>query len=193
MTAANLIPPTADDPPIYLIVGPPAVGKSTTSRRLSARFSKSIHIPVDDLRMMVVSGLLLPDVVWSEDLAKQITLARSSAATMALNYHAAGYMVVLDDFWDANYRSDYRALLSHPNFHKVVLFPSQAEAHQRNMNRSGDNPARAYIDEGIRIVYQQINSAVPPLPQDGWLVFDTTSLSVDETVAAILNQTISGG
>lgn len=192
MTPASPIRPIADDAPIYLIVGPPAVGKSTTSRTLAALFSKSIHIPVDDLRTMVVSGLQLPDAFWSEDLAKQITLARASAVFMALNYHTAGFMVVLDDFWDANYRSDYQALLEHSNFHKVVLFPSQSEAHQRNLIRSGESPARTYIDEGIRIVYQQINSAAPPLPQDGWLVVDTTSLSVDETVAAILSQTKGG-
>ena len=46
--------------PIYLVVGPPAVGKSTTSGALAARFPKSLHIPVDDFRNMVVSGIELP-------------------------------------------------------------------------------------------------------------------------------------
>ena len=46
--------------PVFVIVGPPAVGKSTTSKALAARFPKSLHIPVDDVRTMVVSGLVLP-------------------------------------------------------------------------------------------------------------------------------------
>ncbi|HRL14538.1 MAG TPA: hypothetical protein PKX07_21830, partial [Aggregatilineales bacterium] len=93
--------------PIYVVVGPPAVGKSTTSRALAARFPKSIHIPVDDLRNMVVSGLMLPGAVWSDGLAQQITLARTSAASMALAYHTAGFAVVIDDFWDPNHAADY--------------------------------------------------------------------------------------
>ncbi len=172
--------------PIFLIVGPPAVGKSTTSRALAARFSKSIHIPVDDLRMMVVSGRLLPGPEWSDELAQQIALARQSAAWAALNYFQAGFSVVIDDFWDAEHMNDYEALLGHPHFHKVVLYPKQEAAHQRNRQRSEGSPEVAYIDEGIQIVYRQLNASAARLAEDGWGVVDTTALSVDDTVAAIL-------
>jgi len=93
--------------PIFWVVGPPAVGKSTTSRALPARFPKSLHIPVDDIRNMVVSGIELPGAVWSDDLTQQVTLARTSVIQMALSYHRAGFVVVIDDFWDPNHRSDY--------------------------------------------------------------------------------------
>jgi hypothetical protein len=178
--------------PIFLVVGPPAVGKSTTSRALAARFTKSVHIPVDDIRNMVVSGIVLPGAVWSDDLTKQVTLARTSVVQMALTYHSAGFVVVIDDFWDPNHRSDYRALLSHPDIHKIVLYPGQGEAHRRNLERSGEGPARAYIDEGVRIVYQQLNAAVPQLVQEGWLVLDTTTLSIEATVTTILQLTAAG-
>jgi len=178
--------------PIFLVVGPPAVGKSTTSRALAARFPKSLHIPVDDIRNMVVSGIELPGAVWSDDLTQQVTLARTSVIQMALSYHCAGFVVVIDDFWDPNHRSDYRALLSHPDIHKIVLYPGQGEAHRRNLERSGEGPARAYIDEGVRIVYQQLNAAVPQLVQEGWLVLDTTTLSIEATVTTILQLTAAG-
>lgn len=171
--------------PIFLVVGPPAVGKSTTSRLLAARFPLGLHIPVDDIRNMVVSGLLLPSAQWSDALAQQVALARVSAVQMALNYHAAGFAVVLDDFWDAEHFADYQVLLQHPAFQKIVLFPAQATAHQRNLQRSGASPARVYIDEGIQIVYQQLRAA---LPQQGWRVIDSSSLSPEETVSAILGQ-----
>ncbi len=99
------------------------MGKSTTSRALAARSPKSLHIPVDDLRNMVVAGLELPAAVWSADLAQQLTLARASAAQMALAYQAAGFMVVIDDFWDEyNFGTDYRTLLGHPICIKLSFF-----------------------------------------------------------------------
>ncbi len=175
-------------PPIFLVVGPPAVGKSSTSRTLAARFPRSLYIPVDDLRMMVVSGLRLPAAEWSDELAEQISLARASAAHMALRYHTAGFAVVIDDFWDANHDADYRDLLDHPGVHRIVLYPEQAEAHRRNLARSGDGPAAGYIDEGIRIVYGLMNPVVGGLAQAGWTVIDTTVLSVEATVERIKSQ-----
>ncbi len=172
--------------PIFLVVGPPAVGKSTTSRALARRFSRSIHIPVDDIRNMVVSGLVLPGAEGSDELVLQVALARKVAVQMTLDYHQAGFTVVIDDFWDADHIMDYAGLLTHPAFYKVVLLPGQDAAHQRNLQRSGDSPARAYIDQGIEIVYQQLKNASPNLEQDGWLVVDTTSMDVDETVVRIL-------
>lgn len=174
--------------PIFLLVGPPAVGKSTTSRLLAAQFPKSLHIPVDDVRNMVISGLLLPAAHWSEELAQQVSLARKSVVQTAFNYHEAGYAVVIDDFWDYEHLSDYQALFEHPSLHRVVLFPSQNTAHRRNLQRSGASPARAYIDEGIQIVYQQLQSVGQQLLQQGWVVVNSTSLSAEETVAAILQQ-----
>ncbi len=172
--------------PIFLIVGPPAVGKSSTSRALAARYPRSLYIPVDDLRMMVVSGLVLPAAEWSDELAQQVNLARTSAVHMALRYHTAGFAVVIDDFWDTNCDTDYRDLLDHPGLHRVVLYPEQAEAHRRNLTRSGDSPAAGYIDEGIRIVYGLMNPVIARLAQEGWTVIDTTALSVEATVERIV-------
>lgn len=175
--------------PIFMLVGPPAVGKSTTSRALAAHFPKGVHIPVDDLREMVVSGKLLPGAEWSSELAQQISLARASAAHMALRYHAAGFAVVIDDFWDANHAADYSALLAHPRAHKIILYPEQSEAHLRNLQRAGESAGRAYIDEGIRIVYRQLAAELPTLAQSGWLVVDSTALDIAGVVSAVLQQT----
>jgi len=175
--------------PIFLVVGPPAVGKSTTSRALAARYPRSVCIPVDDVRDMVVSGRVLPGAVWSDELVRQVALARSAVAYMALSYRRAGFAVVIDDFWDPHHPADYQSLLGQPDVHRVLLYPGQDEAHQRNLRRSGGSPARAYIDEGIEIVYGQLDSVVPQLVQEGWVVIDTTTLSVDAAVSAILQRT----
>lgn len=174
--------------PIYLLVGPPAVGKSTTSRALASKFSRSIHIPVDDIRDRVVSGLVLPSLDWSPELVQQVRLARESVIYMALKYQKAGFAVVIDDFFDPHQLSEYRAFADQPEIHKVVLLPEQETAHARNLKRSGDDPARAYIDIGIRSVYQQLNSAVESLRAAGWIILNTTHLSIEETVFEILSR-----
>lgn len=172
-------------PHIFLLVGAPAVGKSTTAHALAAHFQKSIHIPVDDIRDMVVSGLLLPGPKWSEGLVEQVALARASVTQMARNYSMAGFAVVIDDFWDANSQlREYDHLLPEANFHKVLLLPSQQAAEERNLKRSGDgNP---YIAEGIRMVYEQLRNDFPNGERSGWMVVDTTDKTVEATVVHIL-------
>ena len=172
--------------PVFILIGPPAVGKSTTSKALASKFSRSIHIPVDAIRDMVVSGLVLPSLEWSPELVQQITLARESVIYMALNYQSAGFAVVIDDFLDPNQLREYQAFLNTPEIHKFVLYPDQATAHARNLQRAGDDPVRDYIDEGIHSVYQQLKFMIEPLRKDGWIVLDTTELSIEETVLAIL-------
>ena len=171
---------------IYLIIGPPAVGKSTTSRALAACFPRSIHIPVDDLRNMVVNGLALPAAEWGDELTRQVALARQAVIGMALAYREAGFTVVIDDFWDPNRLVEYQALSGAANVRRVLLWPDRAEAHQRNLRRAGDSPARSFIDEGIRLVYDELTEVVGDLRRQGWLVVDTSALTVAETVETIL-------
>lgn len=172
--------------PVFILIGPPAVGKSTTSKALASKFGRSIHIPVDDIRDMVVSGLVLPGPDWSPELVQQLTLARESAIHTALHYRKAGFAVVIDDFLDPNQLREYQTFLTEPRIHKFVLYPDQAAAHARNFQRAGDDPGRVYIDEGIHIVYQQLPLMMEPLREGGWTVLDTTALSIDETVLEIL-------
>ena len=174
--------------PIFLIVGAPAVGKSTTSRALAARFERSIHIPVDDLRDMVVSGIVLPNPVWSEPLVEQVGLARRTAIGAAVRYADAGFAVVIDDFWDPRGLVEYDEMPSGRPFHRVLLRPDRAEALRRNFGRHGDDPVRAYLDEGIHLVYDLLETedAQARLARDHWLVLDTTHLAVDEAVDRIL-------
>ena len=173
--------------PIFILIGPPAAGKSTTSKALASTFSKSIHLPVDDIRNMVVSGLALPGLEWSSDLTLQVRLARESAIQTARIYQRAGFAVVIDDFFDPNQLEEYQAFLDEPEIHRFVLFPDQDTTHARNSRRAAeDDLARAYIDAGIRIVYPQLKSAIGALKQAGWNIIDTTDLTIDQTVLKIL-------
>jgi predicted kinase len=170
---------------IYVVVGPPAAGKSTTSKALCDRFAKSVHIPVDDLRDMVCSGRVLPSPEWGTEVTHQLALARATAVDMARRYRDAGFTIVIDDFVDPSHLQEYRCLDDADGVRKVVLHPTQDEAHRRNHARGGDAVDMGYIDAGIRHVYGLISAGRPELEDTGWQFLDTTTWSVDDTVAAI--------
>lgn len=173
--------------PVYLIVGAPAVGKSTTARALAASHAKSIHIPVDTLREMVVSGLVLPGLEWGPSLVEQLAAARASACAMARAYHAAGFAVVIDDFWDHHSGlAEYAALRAEFDLHRVLLYPGQKTALARNQHRAGDSAQAGYIAAGISTVYAALEHTAVELHSQGWMLVDNTDLSPDETVARIL-------
>jgi predicted kinase len=170
---------------IFILAGAPAVGKSTAAQALAAEFEKSIHISVDNIRDMVVSGLILPSGNWSQGLIEQLSLARESVVQMAITYNKAGFVVVIDDFWDPNSRLlEYSRLFQESNVHKVLLFPSQQTAEERNLKRAGSE----YIAEGIRTVYENLKTEAANLEQQGWIIADTTDKTVEATVTHILAQ-----
>lgn len=144
---------------------------------------------VDDIRHMVVSGLELPGPTWGDELIQQIHLARTIVTQMALFYQQAQYAVVIDDFWDENLHIDYSLLFGRESFHKIVLYPSQEKAHHRNLKRSADNPALEYIDLGIHMAYGMLETAMPQLHDEKWLILNTTELTIEATVKEILTQT----
>ena len=172
--------------PIFLIVGAPAVGKSTVSRALARRFERAVHIPLDDLRDMVVSGFVLPSPGWGAALVEQVGLARRSAVNMAVRYADAGFAVVLDDFWDPQGLVEYREVPDGHDFHRVVLRPPRAVALERNAGRHGDDPIRPYLDEGIEATYGLYDGAGDQLDRERWFVLDNAKLQPDEAAARIL-------
>jgi predicted kinase len=172
--------------PIFLVVGAPAVGKSTVSRALARRFGRSVHIPVDDLRDMVASGSILPNPDWSPGLIEQVGLARRSAVAMAVRYADAGFTVVLDDFWDPPGLLEYRELPDGRRLQRVLLRPPREVAFERNYSRHGEDPVRQYLDEGIELVYGLYDAAAEQLQREGWLVLDNAALSPDEAATRIM-------
>ena len=172
---------------ILLVVGSPASGKSTVSRAVAERSPKGIHIPVDDLRSMVQGGLINPGPNWAPELIQQLKLARQTAIDMALRYREAGFLVTIDDFWDPfSQLQEYTTLINRPNVLPLILKPAISVALARNHARRLPSELRDELDDGIRLVYADMDKQETALRAQGWLIFDTSNDTTEASVARIL-------
>ena len=168
---------------IWLLTGPTGAGKTTVADALCARYEKAVHIPVDDLRDWVRSGYASPiGNIDSEKVHAQFRLARSCATFIAMEYAAAGYAAVVDDVVGGIAREAFDPLIQ-AGARRVVLMPSLEVALARNRDRTNKTFDTAVLEPATRGLhaYMERENIGP-----GWTVIDSTSLSVEETVDAIV-------
>lgn len=184
-------------PPIFLLSGTPASGKSSVARALLERFPFGYYLPVDDLREFVVAGIAHPVPVWTDETTRQFKLARQAAAHLATFYNEADFAVVIDDVLherDAQEISDWLTELSaqaenKAPIYKILLRPSLEVTLERNRWRSGVSKTfdTSVLAEPIRAIYQSLGEQ--NRPEDGWLIVDSSALTLAETVDFILEHT----
>ncbi|MEO8285818.1 MAG: AAA family ATPase [Chloroflexota bacterium] len=171
--------------PIFLLTGTPGAGKTSVSNALMKRFPFGLHIPVDNLREWVVSGLADPVPVWTAETTRQFRLARNAAAHTARLYADAGFAVVIDDvIWPHEAAELFEEPLEPHALHKVLLRPDLDSAQARNATRTN----KSYDTEGLRGLIEVVHDAMLPSEYEaaGWAVVDSTHLSLEETVDEIL-------
>lgn len=174
-------------PPIYFIVGAPASGKSTAAKALARRFAKCIVIPVDEVREFVQSGLVLPSFDWSPALVEQLECARASVVAMAGAYRKAGFAVIIDDFYDQSGKlAEYSQLVNEPNVHQVLLFPDPPVAQARQKARDGSGGYADVLFQAIVFLHGQYLADMTGIIARGWHVIDTTCMTVEQTLDAIV-------
>jgi hypothetical protein len=171
---------------ILLIVGSPASGKSTISKAIAEQSAKGVHIPVDDLRTMVQGGVLHPGPTWTPELIHQLKLARQTAADMALRYQEADFLVAIDDFWDSfSQLQEYTTLLDQPNVIPIILKPQLSVVLARNHARKHPSEFREHMDDGIRMIYADLEKQESALKAQGWLILDTSNDTIESSIARI--------
>jgi hypothetical protein len=118
-------------PPLVL-TGGPAVGKSTTSRRIAEARPRCAVIDVDHVRQLVVSGHAAP---WQGgEGARQQRLGVTNSCALSRNFLAAGFEVIIADVLTPATAKLYRQEL--PGCLIVHLVVSRTEAVRRAATRS---------------------------------------------------------
>jgi 2-phosphoglycerate kinase len=176
---------SADQPAVFLISGCPGAGKSCVAAALMRRFRFGLHIPVDDLREWVVSGIAQPVPTWTEETTRQFKLARETAAAMAMRYVAAGFAVAIDDVIDRDAMQTYEALLRDIHPVRVLLAPPVQVALQRNAVRTNKPFDPGVLVEVIGTLSTRLREQLAD--DSSWFVLDNSGLTVEQTVDHILS------
>jgi protein tyrosine phosphatase (PTP) superfamily phosphohydrolase (DUF442 family) len=175
--------------PLFLITGAPGVGKSVTAAALMRRFPFGLHIPLDDLREWVVSGISQPVPEFTDETARQFRLARSAAAQVAASYSDAGFAVVTDDvIHEPDAETYYITALAPRTLHKILLRPSLDVALTRNATRSNKDFDTTVLADAIRGNHHSLGEQ--NRADLGWAVIENGALDVEQTVDAILESAL---
>jgi thymidylate kinase len=175
-------------PSIYVITGTPGAGKTSVATALMQRFPKGLHIPLDDLREWVVSGIAFPIPTWTPETTVQFRLARRAAAQTARLYAEAGFAVALDDvIFPEETEKLFVELLAPFPVYKVLLRADTHVALARNATRTNKTFDTSLLAHTIRDLSRHMDPNF--FAKKGWLVIDNTHLSIEQTVDRILEQT----
>jgi predicted kinase len=168
-----------EKPSIILITGIMAVGKSTVAQRLAERLPRSVHLRGDLFRRMIVNGQAEMGLELSPEATAQLRLRYQLAISAAKQYWAAGFTVVYQDIVIGNELLEVIDQFAGEPLHVVVLCPTSeaVTAREAGRNKTGysSNLTVADFDRLFRVQSPRVGY---------WL--DSSALSVDETVDAIL-------
>ena len=164
---------------VWLISGIPGAGKSSVSKALAESLSKSVHIEVDLVREMVVTGYVAPGQDPRAESDAQLELGAHYAALLADSFMDAGFTPLIDDVILRRQLARYREVLSRWPLRLVVLAPPIEVVLQRDRERVGKHLGGrfAYLDGGLR---EQIRGL------GLWL--DTSGMTVRETIEVIMRR-----
>jgi hypothetical protein len=109
--------------------------------------------------------------------------SRANAVHMALRYSKAGFAVAIDDvFSDNDFHTDYVPHFGDAQLLRVMLLPRLDVALHRNASRTHKD----FHPDTLVGVIKHLHAEYSAMNQTGWLVLDSSDLTIAQTVDAIL-------
>ncbi|MEV6736849.1 AAA family ATPase [Streptomyces sp. NPDC051104] len=164
---------------VVLVTGVMAAGKSTVAQALAERLPRAAHVRGDVFRRMIVSGR--EDYEPGSDgegLAQLRLRCYGLSADTADAYARAGFTAVVQDVVLGGDLGRYVDLIRTRPLHVVVLAPRPEVVAAREAGR----PKTGYGAWTVEDLDRSLRTETPRIGL--WL--DTSDLTVDETVEAIL-------
>lgn len=160
-----------------VLVGGPAVGKTTTGRAIATARQRAAFVDGDDVRQLVVAGAA---PLWSGPAgADQHALATRNIASLARNFRDDAYDTVVADFATPASLRIYRDEL--PDAFVVQLTMARPEARRRASSR------RIFLTPDEFELLHDL--AATPLPVD--LVVDVTRMSLERQIETLRSAWLS--
>jgi adenylylsulfate kinase-like enzyme len=132
---------------VVLITGVSASGKSTVAKALAERLPRSVHVPGDSFRRMIVNGRTDMTPKPDHEAIEQLHLRYRLAATVADAYFEAGFTVVVQDVVLGAELGRLAATIRSRPLLVVVLAPRAEVVAARDRSRAKSGYHRWTVDE----------------------------------------------
>ena len=148
------------------------------------RYEFGLHVPVDDLREWVVSGIAHP-IGWSDETSRQFSLAEDAACDLAIRYQDAGFAVAIDHCQGPPTLDQLiQNRLSGRQVIKMAVTSTLEKNHCRNRERTNKTFNHEILTPTIDTLNPLYRSE--PLHEQGWIVFDNTDDGVETAVDRLM-------
>lgn len=159
---------------LYIITGPAGVGKSTISKRIASSLEKSVLIEGDDIYNQFVGGRISP---WKENAP--LDLFWENCIMLIDNYLKNGYDVVFNYIINQKHFNMLKDKFNKYNKQFTVLLVDENTIVKRDKER----PIDCQMGERSLILLNEFKNE----NYDEKYILNTTSLTIDETVNEVLN------
>lgn len=163
-----------------IVTGAPGAGKSTVSRLVAGRLTRSAVLNGDQVNRLVVSGRVGPLDKPADEAARQVRLCNENLCALAARFADADITPVIDWIIPDRAQLDlYVDALSPRRVLLVVLAPSIDVCRHRNTER---DPEEQFFFDDYETLTAEMRRGFGTV---GWW-FDTSAFTADETAERIV-------